>query len=111
MVLRVLVVWCVVLAGSPAFTQTAVPVGIFPAGAAVHPDSSRVYVTNNSSATVSVIATATNAVVATVPVGLGPTGVAVSPDGAHLYVANAGSATVSVIATAVAFGQFSGMLP
>jgi YVTN family beta-propeller protein len=49
---------------------------------------------------VSVIATATNTVVATVPVGIHPVGVAITPDGTHVYVANAFSDTVSVIATA-----------
>src|SRR6266550_4430723 len=58
------------------------------------------YVTNFSSNMVSVIATATNTVVATVAVGTCPLGVAITPDGAFAYVANAGSSTVSVIATA-----------
>ncbi|MGH9208408.1 MAG: choice-of-anchor tandem repeat GloVer-containing protein, partial [Acidimicrobiales bacterium] len=57
------------------------------------------YVTNTSSNTVSVLATATNTVVATVPVGGAPEGVAVTQDGQHAYVANAGSNTVSVIDT------------
>lgn len=66
------------------------------------PDQSRVYVANNGSATVSVISTATNRVIATIPVGTpgGPVGVAISPDGKALYVANAGANSVSVIATA-----------
>jgi YVTN family beta-propeller protein len=50
--------------------------------------------------TVSVIATATNTVVATVPVGIVPTGVAVHPAGTFVYVTNSSSDTVSVIATA-----------
>ena len=58
------------------------------------------YVTNFSSNTVSVIATASNTVVATVGVGSGPVGVAITPDGAFAYVTNAFSNTVSVIATA-----------
>src|SRR5262249_45031946 len=58
------------------------------------------YVANLGSDTVSVIATATNTVVATVPVGHFPRGVAITPDGTHAYVANDGSNTVSVIATA-----------
>jgi YVTN family beta-propeller protein len=49
---------------------------------------------------VSVIATATNKVVATVPVGRIPFGVAVTPDGKHAYVANGGSNNVSVLDTA-----------
>jgi len=39
------------------------------------------YVTNFSDSTVSVIATASNTVVATIPVGANPYGVAVTPDG------------------------------
>ena len=58
--------------------------------------------------TVSVIDTATNAVVATVPVGYSPDGMAVSPDGSRVYVVNTcgasssctGNGTVSVIDTA-----------
>ena len=52
---------------------------------------------------VSVIATATNTVVATIGVGNNPFGVAVTPDGTHAYVtANItfGSSQVSVIRTA-----------
>ena len=40
------------------------------------------------SSTVSVIATATNTVIATIPVGVAPIGVAVTPDGSKVYVAN-----------------------
>ena len=49
------------------------------------------YVTNYQSHSVSVIDTATNAVIATVPVGSSPGGVAITPDGAFAYVANQGS--------------------
>jgi YVTN family beta-propeller protein len=59
------------------------------------------YVVNNGDNTVSVIDTATNAVVGTpIPVGGLPNGVAITPDGTHAYVANAGGNTVSVIDTA-----------
>jgi len=51
----------------------------------------------NSGDNVSVIATATNAVIATIPVGSSPAGAAVTPDGTRVYVTNAGSGTVSVI--------------
>src|SRR5262249_14199987 len=61
---------------------------------------SKVYVTNENSGTVSVIATPSNMVTATIRVGTNPFGVAVSPDGSKVYVANGGSGTVSVIATA-----------
>jgi YVTN family beta-propeller protein len=82
-----------------------VPVGSFPTGVAVDPAGTRVYVTDGVSNTVSVIATATNTVVATVPVGSIPIGVAVDPAGSRVYVANNNvfsgvSSTVSVIDTA-----------
>src|SRR5215470_7040931 len=67
------------------------------------PASSRAqnaYITNASSATVSVIDTTMDAVIATIPVGLAPEGVAVSPDGRKVYVKNVGVSTVSVIDTA-----------
>jgi YVTN family beta-propeller protein len=57
------------------------------------------YIPNQSDATVSVINTATNAVIATVPVvGANPAGVAVTPDGKKVYVTS--DNTVSVINTA-----------
>ncbi len=43
-----------------------------PFGVAVTPDGSKVYVANDGSSTVSVIATATNTVTATIPVGSSP---------------------------------------
>ncbi len=77
-----------------------VAVGASPRSVAVTPDGARAYVANNGGASVSVIATATNTVIATVAVGAGPVGVAVTPDGARAYVANYGANTVSVISTA-----------
>ena len=58
-----------------------------------------VYVANTTSGTVSVIATASNTVVATVTVGSSPRSLALSPDGLLAYVANSGSDNVSVIET------------
>ena len=78
----------------------SVPVPPCPAGVAVHPAGTFVYVTTGNS--VSVINTATNTVTATVPVGAPPGGVAVHPAGTFVYV-TAGffdTQTVSVIATA-----------
>jgi len=72
----------------------------FPTGVAVTPNGRKVYVANQSSATVSVIDTAASAVTATIPVGNVPTGVAVTPDGLKVYVANVNSDSVSVIDTA-----------
>ena len=56
-----------------------IPVGTFPAGIAVTPDGTRVYVANFDDNTVSVIARPGNTVVATIPVGLAPYGVAIGP--------------------------------
>jgi YVTN family beta-propeller protein len=98
-----------------------IPVGSLPAGVAVTPDGSTVYVANTNDTNVSVIDTATNTVIGSpIRVGFDPEGVAVTPDGSKVYVANELSNTVSVIATAtnmviatipgfdapVAFGKF-----
>ncbi|MGQ0445312.1 MAG: hypothetical protein ACT4O2_09360 [Beijerinckiaceae bacterium] len=50
---------------------TPIPVGDGPFGVAVTPDGTKVYVTNFLSNTVSVIATATNTLVATIPIPVG----------------------------------------
>jgi YVTN family beta-propeller protein len=63
-------------------------------------DSARAYVANMGSNNVSVINTATNALVATVTVGDQPSDLALTPDGSRAYVTNNNSGTVSVIATA-----------
>jgi YVTN family beta-propeller protein len=76
-----------------------------------------VYVTNSD--TVSVIDTATNAVVTTIAVGDTPVGVAVAPNGGIAYVTNFLSQTVSmidtatnaVVATVALTGGPSGVLP
>ncbi len=74
-----------------------------PIGVAVTPDGAKVYVTNESlRQLVSVIATATNTVIATIYPSrqLIPAGVAVTPDGTKVYVANDRTGTISVIDTA-----------
>ena len=61
----------------------------------------KAYVTNANADTVSVINTATNAVVGSaIPVGDAPFGIAITPDGTKAYVTNSGADTVSVIDTA-----------
>jgi len=75
----------------------ALAAGAFALAAAAAP---KAYVGNFKDSTVSVIDTATNAVVATVPVAAGPHGMAVSPDGRFVWVAGEGSSNVSVIDTA-----------
>jgi YVTN family beta-propeller protein len=76
---------------------------------AATPDGSKVYVANEHSNTVSVIATATNTVTATIAVGDVPIGVAVAPDSSKVYVTNFGSNTVSVIDTRSAVGGMVGV--
>lgn len=76
-----------------------ITVGTLPAGVAVSPDGTRVYVSNAVDNTVSVIATATNSVIATIPVGVDPTPLAVSPDGTRVYVGDEVSNDVAVINT------------
>jgi YVTN family beta-propeller protein len=75
-------------------------VGGLPFGVVITPDGAGAYVTNFGDGTVSVIATATNTVVATVAVGSLPLEVAMTPNGAHAYVTNFGDGTLSVIETA-----------
>ena len=90
---------------------------------AVNPAGTRVYVTNSSTNTVSVIDTTTNTVTATVVAGSSfPRGVAVNPAGTRLYVAipafgnvsvldtatNAITATLTVGTSPIAFGLFIG---
>ncbi|MDT5026145.1 MAG: hypothetical protein QOE61_2571, partial [Micromonosporaceae bacterium] len=84
----------------------AIPVGGGPDGVAITPDGRRVYVTNSGYSTtpgnnVSVIDTASNAVIATIPnvsVTSSSGGVAIAPDGRRAYVASYHS--LSVIDTA-----------
>ncbi len=102
-----------------------IPVGMYPYTTVVSADGSKVYVSNWGgripgptdvtdgmfpvavdprtgipiSGTVSVIDTASNAVIKTIDVGLHPTGLALSPAGDRVYVTNANSDTVSAIST------------
>ena len=68
----------------------------FAAGAA----GPKAYVGNFKDSTVSVIDTASGAVVATIPVAAGPHGMAVSGDGRFVWVTGDGSSSMSVIDTA-----------
>jgi len=92
-----------------------VAVGDDPAGLAVSPDGSQVWVVNTTLSSfgtgsssgagpgsVSVVSTATDHVLGTIPVGSGPIDVAFSPDGRSAYVTNNGvllPGSVSVIDT------------
>lgn len=67
-------------------------------GAVIHA-APMAYITNKTSATVSVVDTATNGIVVTIPVGLSPQGVAVDTAHARAYVANTDGNSVSAINT------------
>src|SRR5260370_14810958 len=60
----------------------------FPNWIASTPNGSRVFVTNGNSASVSIVDTNSNGIVATVPVGSNPTSVAVTSDGVPASITN-----------------------
>ena len=77
---------------------------IGPSGIAVHPDGTRLYVTNRpkygkTNGTLSVIDLTERKVIAVIPVGIAPLGVAINPTGERVFVANEGSFSLSVIDT------------
>jgi len=83
----------------------SIAVGLHPCGLALSRDTSRLFVANANSDTVSVIDTASNQVVETIdvtpaeglPFGSAPNALALSPDGGTLYVANGGNNAVAVV--------------
>jgi YVTN family beta-propeller protein len=85
---------------SAAGKSATVAVGASPRNVAISPDSTRAYVANAGSNSVSVINTATNTVVTTLGVGSNPVKIAITPNGARAYVTNNGAKSVSVINTA-----------
>jgi YVTN family beta-propeller protein len=81
-------------------------------GVAISPDGELVYVANQLSGTVTVIATESDNVIQVIPTGAEPIWITFSPDGSRAYVSNQVSGTISVIATASGavintFGSFS----
>jgi YVTN family beta-propeller protein/VCBS repeat-containing protein len=70
-------------------------VGTAPTGVLANADGSKVFVTNRTSGTVSVIRTSDNAVIGSVRVGTNPEQMALN--GTKLYVTNYGSSNVSVV--------------
>lgn len=89
--------------GYQAVLETFEDGGNDPTIPVVSPDGSRLYVTNATSADVSVVNTADNSIETVIAVGTTgskPWGAAVTPDGAKVYVANRGNNTVHVISTA-----------
>jgi len=75
-----------------------IPVGVSPYEAVLNQDGSRLYVSNWSSRTVSIIDTRVRRAIATVAVGANPNDMALSADG-RLFVACSGDNTVDVIDT------------
>src|SRR5262249_25555345 len=88
----------------PLFSKRAIVCGIALIGVTLIPMTAGAqpfaYVANPGNNTVSVVNTATNAIVATVNVDAGPEAIAVTPDGTRVYVANFYASDVSVINTA-----------
>jgi YVTN family beta-propeller protein/VCBS repeat-containing protein len=84
-------------AATGAAVGSPIVVGSAPTGVAASPDGSKVYVTNRTSGSVSVIRTSDNKVVNTITVGTQPESVTFSTDGTRAYVTNYGSKSVSVI--------------
>ena len=72
-------------------------VGFYPIGAAVNVATGRVFVPNGGDDTLSVLAAATGAPIATVPVGSLPCAIGLNPRTNLVYVANVNANTVSVV--------------
>jgi len=79
---------------------TSIPGFAFPNWLAANPSGSRIFVSNGNSASVGVIDTSSNTLMATVPTGNNPTSVAVSSDGSMAYVVNEYAFTLSQISVA-----------
>ncbi len=71
-----------------------------PRSVVISPDNRRAYVTNQGSATVSVVDLAALTKVQDIAVGIEPYGIGLTPDGGRAYVANLASNSVSIIDTA-----------
>lgn len=82
----------------PTINIATIPVGLAPRDGAFNSINNRMYVTNGTSNSVSVIDCVTNTVIATVPVvGLSPRGIAFNPISNTMYVVSFAAGTVSVI--------------
>lgn len=88
------------VAGDANTKVAEITVGDEPRTVAITTDKKFAYVTNQASATVSVIDLTTNQKTQDITVGVEPYGIALTPDGSRAYVANSASNTVSVIDTA-----------
>ena len=90
--------------GLPQAEVAAIPVGHHPEALTLSPDHSHLYLTDTNDDLVTVIDTATNAVVGSIDVGIAghgvgtqPDALAVSPNGSSLYVALAGLNAIQAI--------------
>jgi YVTN family beta-propeller protein len=88
------------VAGDANTKVAEITVGDEPRTVAITADKKFAYVTNQASATVSVIDLTTNQKAQDISVGVEPYGIALTADGSRAYVANSASNTVSVIDTA-----------
>lgn len=88
------------VAGDANAKLTEIQTGDEPRSVVITPDKKFAYVTNQASATVSVIDLGSQSKVADIPVGVEPYGIALTPDASRAYVANSASNTVSIIDTA-----------
>jgi YVTN family beta-propeller protein len=96
------VVYTVAIAPGPTMQYgkpIVLPRGSFPAGMAMSPDGTRLYVAENLANTLAVIDTQSRTVIASIPVGRQPWSVAVHPTLPQVYVTNRVERTVSVIDT------------
>lgn len=86
-------------AATTAEVIATIPVGATPFGIDVTPDGSRVYVSNSTGGSVSVIDTASRSVVSTITsdVAATPVGVFIDASGTYAYVGNYGAGTVTRI--------------
>ena len=80
-----------------AVVGNPIQVGTAPTGVLANANGTRVYVTNRTSGTVSVIRTSDNTVIGSVKVGTSPESMAFNSAGTRLYVANYGSSDVSCL--------------
>ena len=91
----------------PSYTSTTIagPGAFGATGVAVHPNGTRIYVTNpewgagGEGSTVWVIDRATSTIIDEIPCGKGTCGIAVNPDGKTVYVTNAFDGTLAVFDT------------
>jgi YVTN family beta-propeller protein len=74
-----------------------IPVGHAPWHFVITPDGRFAYVSNSLSQSVSIIDTATQAVINTLTVGAGPFFSVIDPSGSKLYLSNSRDTTVSII--------------